>query len=108
MHDVIITDFVKMASSQRNLRHSVTGTTATSTGKTIRSQTKHVVINVWNYFEREVKKSGRQTNLTEKVAKATGKILVLGLCIRCHAFILCCRHLTTISYEHSHQISEGR
>ena len=97
-----------MASSQRDLRCSVTGTAATSTGKTIRSQTKHVVINVWNYFEREAKKSGRAYNLTEKVAKATGKILVLGLCIWRHAFILCCRHLTTISYEYSHRISEGR
>lgn len=55
-----------MASLQRDLRRSVTGTAATSTGKTIRSQTKHVVINVWNYFEQEAKKSGRLTNLTEK------------------------------------------
>ena len=55
--------FVKMASSQRHLHCS-------GTGKTIHSQTKHVVMNLWNYFDREAKKSGRQGNLMEKVALA--------------------------------------
>ena len=55
-------------SSQRDLHCFVTG-------KTIRSQTKYVIINVWNYFDQEAKKSGCLVNLMEKVAKATGKTL---------------------------------
>ena len=61
---------MKMVSSQRHLCSSRYGT-----GKTIHSQMKHVVMNVWNYFDREAKKSRCRGNLMEKVALATGKIL---------------------------------
>ena len=44
-------------------------------GKTLRSQTKYVIMNIWDYFEREAQKSGRVVNCTLKVAKATGKRL---------------------------------
>ena len=44
-------------------------------GKTLRSQTKYVIMNLWDYFEREAQKSGRVVNCTAKVAKATGKWL---------------------------------
>ena len=55
-----------MASLQKDLRFS-------TTGKTIRSQTKYVVMNVWDYFDQEAKKARcAYGNLTEKVAKATG------------------------------------
>ena len=55
--------FVKMASSQRY----------SFDGKTVRSQTKYVVMNVWEYFEREAQKSRYSVNCTAKVAKATGE-----------------------------------
>ena len=42
-------------------------------GKFLRSQTKYVVMNIRDYFEREAQKSGRVANCTSKVAKATGK-----------------------------------
>ena len=42
-------------------------------GKTLRSQTKYVIMNIRDYFEREAQKSGRVLNCTLKVAKATGK-----------------------------------
>ena len=56
-----------MASLQKDLRFS-------TTGKTIRTQTNHIVMNVWDYFDREAKKA-RPTSgtLTEKVDKATGE-----------------------------------
>ena len=57
--------FAKMASSQRIAQ--------LMSGKTIRSQTKCVLMNVWDYFERESKKTGRPVNITQKIAKATGK-----------------------------------
>ena len=45
-----------------------------TTGKTIRSQMKHIIMNVWNYFDQEAKKARCASgNLMEKVAKATGK-----------------------------------
>ena len=56
-----------MVSLQKDSRFS-------TTGKTIRSQMKYVVMNVWDYFDQEAKKARRAYgNLTEKVAKATGK-----------------------------------
>ena len=42
-------------------------------GKHLVSQTKHVVLNVMEYFEREAKKSKGHPNILEKVCKATGK-----------------------------------
>ena len=42
-------------------------------GKTLRSQTKYVIMNLWDYFEREAQKSRRVVNCTAKVAKATDK-----------------------------------
>ena len=41
-------------------------------GKTLRSQTKYVIMNLRDYFEREAQKSRRVVNCTSKVAKATG------------------------------------
>ena len=55
-----------MASLQRPERYSFER-------KAIRSQTKYIIMNVWDYFEREAQKSGRAVNCTAKVAKATGK-----------------------------------
>ena len=54
-----------MASSQRDVRYSFDG-------KSIRSQTKYVIMDLWDYFEREAQKSGH-VNITAKVGKATGK-----------------------------------
>ena len=42
-------------------------------GKRLASQTKYIVMNVMEYFEREAKKSKGHPNILEKVSKATGK-----------------------------------
>ena len=42
------------------------------TGKRLTSQTKHVIMNVMEYFEREAKKSKGHPNILDKVCKATG------------------------------------
>ena len=88
--------FVKMASS-------LSDSHVLARGKAIRSQTKHVLMNVWNYFDREAKKARRSAgNISEKVSKATGKFIIFVLWH--HAFMLCCRNLSTNSYKHLHQI----
>ena len=46
------------------------------TGKRLTSQTKHVVMNVKEYFEREAKKSKGHPNILDKVCKATGKTVI--------------------------------
>ena len=60
--------FVKMAPLQKDSRFS-------ATGKTIGSQTKHVVMNVWNYFDQETKKGRCSSDnlIAQKVVKATGR-----------------------------------
>ena len=88
--------FVKMASSLRDSH-------VLARGKPIRSQTKHTVMNVWNYFDQEAKKARRSAgNISEKVSKATGKFIIFVLWH--HAFMLCCRNLRTNNYKHSHRI----
>ena len=88
--------FVKMASS-------LSDSHVLARGKAIRSQTKHVLMNVWNYFDREAKKARRSAgNISEKVSKATGKFIIFVLWH--HAFMLCCRNLSTNNYKHSHRI----
>ena len=42
-------------------------------GKRLTSQTKHLLMNVVEYFEKEAKKSKGHPNVFEKVSKATGK-----------------------------------
>ena len=46
------------------------------TGKRLTSQTKHVVMNVKEYFEREAKESKGHPNILDKVCKATGKTVI--------------------------------
>ena len=58
--------FIKMALSLMPMPYSFDR-------KALWSQTKYVVMNVWNYFEREAQKSGQVANCTSKVVKATGK-----------------------------------
>ena len=55
-----------MAFSQGHVRYSFEG-------KTTRSQTKYIIMKLWDYFEQEAQKSGHVVNYTSKVAKATGK-----------------------------------
>ena len=66
-----------MASSQRDVRYSFDG-------KAIRSQTKYVIMNLWDYFEQEAQKAGRVVNVTAKVSKATGKGYSLLTEIACY------------------------
>ena len=62
---ILIGLFAKMASSQRTAQFTP--------GRAIRSQTKYVLMNLWDYFERESKKTGHPVNSTQKIAKVTGK-----------------------------------
>ena len=88
--------FAKMASSISDLYFL-------AHGKVIRSQMKHIVMNIWNYFDREAKKARCSAgNILEKVSKATGKFLIFVLWH--HAFMLCCRNLSMNSNKHSHRI----
>ena len=42
-------------------------------GKRLNSQTKHLLMNVVEYFEKEAKKSKGHPNVLERASKATGK-----------------------------------
>ena len=45
-------------------------------GKRLTSQLKHIVMNVMEHFENEVKKSRGHPNTLDKVCKATGKAVI--------------------------------
>ena len=46
------------------------------TGKHLTSQTKHIIMNMKEYFEREAKKSKGHPNILDKVYKGTGKTVI--------------------------------
>ena len=41
-------------------------------GKRLNSQTKFLLIKLWNYFEQEVNKSKVSVNVKQRISKATG------------------------------------
>ena len=48
-------------------------------GKHLTRQIKHVLMNVVEYFKKEVKKGKGYPNILERVSKATGKTVILDV-----------------------------
>ena len=69
------------STSRANKRHREDKSTSqvnyTFQGKHLKHQTKHLLMNVVEYFEKEAKKKSKgHPNVLERVSKATGKTVV--------------------------------